>query len=52
MLVFGNDTYGLSQEVRDDLDHCFRLTELNKPLKANQALSYVLGIFTGRKFNP
>ena len=50
MLVFGNDTYGLSQEVRDDLDYSFRLTpELNKPLKANQALSYVLGIFTGRK---
>ncbi len=45
-LVFGNDTYGLSQETRDDLDYCFRLTpEAKKPLKANQALSYVLGIY-------
>lgn len=47
-LVFGNDTYGLSQSVRDDLDYCFRLTpEAKKPLKANQALSYVLGIYVG-----
>lgn len=46
-LVFGNDTYGLSQETRDDLDYCFRLTpEAKKPLKANQALSYVLGIYS------
>lgn len=49
-LVFGNDTYGLSQEVRDDLDYCFRLTpELKKPLKASQALSYILGIYAGYK---
>ncbi len=47
-LIFGNDTYGLSQNVRDDLDYCFRLTpELKKPLKANQALSYVLGLYAG-----
>ena len=47
-LIFGNDTYGLSQEVRDDLNYSFRLTpELKKPLKANQALSYVLGIYAG-----
>ncbi len=47
-LIFGNDTYGLSQNVRDDLDYCFRLTpEIKKPLKANQALSYVLGIYAG-----
>ncbi len=50
-LVFGNDTYGLSQEVRDDLDYCFRLTpEAKKPLKANQALSYVLGVYAGLRF--
>lgn len=45
-LVFGNDTYGLSQDVRDDLDYCFRLTpNIKKPLKASQALSYVLGFY-------
>ena len=49
-LVFGNDTYGLSQDVRDDLDYCFRLTtELKKPLKASQALSYILGVYAGYK---
>lgn len=46
--VFGNDTFGLTQKTRDDLDYCFRLTpEIKKPLKANQALSYVLGLYTG-----
>ncbi len=49
-LIFGNDTYGLSQEIRDDLDYCFRLTpETKKPLKASQALSYVLGFHTSLK---
>ena len=49
-LIFGNDTYGLSQEIRDSLDYCFRLTpEIKKPLKANQALSYVLGLYNGQK---
>ncbi len=49
-LVFGNDTFGLTQETRDDLDYCFRLTpEVKKPLKANQALSYVLGLYMSIK---
>jgi len=45
-LIFGNDKFGLTQEVRDDLDYSFRLTpELKKPLKASHALSYVLGFY-------
>lgn len=47
-LVFGNDTYGLSQDARDSCDELFHLTPDNeKPLKANQALSYVLGLYNG-----
>ena len=46
-LVFGDDKFGLSQEARDKLDYCFRLTpSLKKPLRASQALSYVLGFYT------
>ncbi len=49
-LVFGDDKYGLTQETRDKLDYCFRLTpEIKKPLRASQALSYVLGFYTGYK---
>ena len=45
LLVFGNDTYGLSQESRDDCGGMFHLTpDYEKPLKANQALAYVLGL--------
>ena len=48
LLAFGNDTYGLSQEARDSCDALFHLTpDYEKPLKANQALSYVLGLYTG-----
>ncbi len=47
LLIFGNEKYGLSQELRDKLDYSFHLTpEFKKPLKASQALSYVIGIFT------
>ncbi len=44
--VFGDDKFGLSQELRNKLNYCFRLTpEVNKPLRASHALSYVLGIY-------
>jgi len=47
LLIFGNDLYGLSQETRDKLDYCFSLTpDKIKPLKSNQALAYILGIYT------
>ena len=47
-LVFGDDKFGLTQETREKLDYCFRLTpEAKKPLKASHALSYVLGIYAG-----
>src|SRR3989344_2785630 len=47
LLIFGNDTFGLTQQTRDKLNHCFSLTQDRvKPLKANQALAYVLGIYT------
>ncbi len=46
-LVFGDDKFGLTQETRDKLNHTFRLTpETKKPLRASQALSYVLGFYT------
>lgn len=48
LFVFGNDTYGLSQKTRDRLDISFSLgPDKNKPMKANQALSYTLGIYAG-----
>lgn len=44
-LIFGNDKYGLTQELRDGLDECFRLTpSIKKPLRASHALTYILGI--------
>lgn len=47
LLIFGNDTFGLTQKTRDKLDYCFSLTpDKVKPLKANQALSYILGIYS------
>lgn len=47
LLVFGNDTFGLSQKTRDELHVLFHLTpDYQKPLKANQALAYVLGMCT------
>jgi len=47
LFIFGNDLYGLSQETRDKLDYSFSLTpDKVKPLKANQALAYVLGIYS------
>ena len=45
LFVFGNDTFGLSQKVRDDLDASFSLgKDKIKPMKGNQALAYVLGL--------
>src|SRR3989344_5998540 len=47
LFVFGNDTYGLSQKTRDSLDVSFSLgPDKVKPMKANQALAYVLGIYS------
>lgn len=48
-LVFGNEKFGLSQEMRDRLDYCFKLQDSTKPFKASQALSYVLGLILGKK---
>jgi len=49
LLVFGNDTFGLSQEARDKVDMLIHLTpDYKKPLKANQALAYVLGMYSKR----
>src|SRR3989344_7880990 len=46
LFIFGNDTFGLSQKVRDDLDASFSLgKDKIKPMKGNQALAYVLGIY-------
>jgi len=46
-LIFGNEKYGLSQQLRDKLDHCFRIgPELKKPLRASHVLSYVLGFYS------
>lgn len=45
ILVFGNEKFGLTQEIRDKLDYSFRLTKENKkPLRASHALSYILGL--------
>jgi tRNA G18 (ribose-2'-O)-methylase SpoU len=44
-LVFGNEKFGLTQELRDQLNYSFRLTkETKKPLRASHALAYVLGL--------
>src|SRR3989344_2159269 len=46
LLVFGNDTFGLSQDSRDRVDMLIHLTpDYKKPLKANQALAYILGVY-------
>jgi len=45
LLVLGNDTFGLSQEARDKCNEMIHLTpDYKKPLKASQALAYVLGV--------
>ena len=45
ILIFGNEKFGLTQNLRDKLDYRFRLTkETKKPLRASHALSYVLGL--------
>jgi len=47
LLVFGNDTFGLSQDSRDRVDMLIHLTpDYKKPLKANQALAYILGVYS------
>ncbi len=44
-LIFGNEKFGLTQEMRDKLDCSFRLTkETKKPLRASHALAYLLGL--------
>ena len=44
-LIFGNDKYGLSQQIRDELDFSIHLGPTSeKPFRGSQALSYVLGI--------
>ncbi len=49
-LVFGDDKFGLPQEIRDKMDYMFRLTpDVKKPLRASHAFSYVLGFFTTMK---
>ncbi|MBS3146937.1 hypothetical protein J4471_04550 [Candidatus Woesearchaeota archaeon] len=46
LLVFGNEHFGLTQQTRDKLPFLFCLTEEKiKPLKADQALAYFLGIY-------
>ena len=48
--VFGDDKFGLTQEMRDRLNISLRLTpEAKKPLRASHALSYVLGFYTAEK---
>jgi len=45
ILIFGNEKFGLTQNLRANLDYSFRLTkESKKPLRASHALSYVLGL--------
>jgi len=44
-LIFGNEKFGLTQNLRDKIDQSFRLTkETKKPLRASHALSYVIGL--------
>ncbi|MEW6062865.1 MAG: TrmH family RNA methyltransferase [Nanoarchaeota archaeon] len=51
-LIFGNEKYGLGQELRDKLDYCFRVgPELKKPLRASHVLSYVLGFYSKMNLN-
>jgi len=42
--IFGNDKYGLSQEIRSQLEYSIHLgPKSEKPFRGSQALSYVLG---------
>jgi len=44
-LIFGNEKFGLTQDLRNNLDYSFRLTkETKKPLRASHALSYIMGL--------
>ncbi len=44
-LIFGNEKFGLTQEMRDKLDYSFRLTqETKKPLRTSHSLAYILGL--------
>ena len=44
-LVFGNEKFGLTQNLRNSLDYSFRLTkETKKPLRASHSLAYILGL--------
>ncbi len=48
-LLFGNDTFGLTQKARDRADYMIKLTEeTKKPLRASHALSYIMGIYYSR----
>ena len=50
LLMLGNNTFGLTEETRSQAQQSYRLTpHTKKPLKANQALSYVLGLRTAAK---
>ena len=45
IFVFGNEKFGLTQNLREKLNYSFRLThETNKPLRASHALAYILGL--------
>jgi tRNA(Leu) C34 or U34 (ribose-2'-O)-methylase TrmL len=49
-LVFGSETFGLTQHARDRMQVMFRLTpETKKPMRASHALGYVLGMYTAMK---
>jgi len=48
-LVFGNEKFGLSQDLRDKMNYIFRLQNSTKPFKASQAVSYVMGLIVGGK---
>lgn len=46
-LIFGNDKYGLSQDIRDELDFSIHLgPQSEKPFRGSQALSYILGFLS------
>ncbi|MBI5391546.1 hypothetical protein HZB00_00940 [Candidatus Woesearchaeota archaeon] len=48
--LFGNETYGLSQELRDQATVLIKLGPASKkPFTASQALSYVLGLYTAKQ---
>ncbi len=50
LLTFGDDKFGLTQEMRNKMDVMFRLTpDTRKPLRAAHALSYILGLYSALK---